>query len=96
MNKRKILKIVLLLSFTPYIILIVYSLYHAIFGYDVYTLILPQYLRTVYGWDAFSEVFLWTALSLSVIPIIPVCFLYQIIYFIRCLIKVIRSKAEEN
>jgi hypothetical protein len=92
MDKRKILRIVLALSFTPYIFLIVYSLYYAIFGYDVYTLILPQYLRTVYGWDAFSEVFLWTGLSLSAIPIIPVCFLYQTIYFIRYLIKVIRSK----
>jgi hypothetical protein len=91
-DKRKILRIVLWLSFTPYIFLVVYSLYHAIFGYDVYTWVLSQYLRTVYGWDAFSEVFLWTSLSLCVIPIIPICFLYQIIYFIRYLIKVIRLK----
>jgi hypothetical protein len=92
MEKRRILRIVLWLSFTPYIFLIIYSLYHAIFGYDVYTWILPQYLRTIYGWDAFLEVFLLMGLSLFVIPIIPICFLYQIMYFIGYLIKIIRFK----
>jgi len=92
MNKRKLLRIVLWLSFTPYLVLVVYSLYHAIFGYDVYTWILPQYLRTIYGWDAFLEVFLWTGLSLCLILIIPICFLYQIIYLIIYLIKYIRLK----
>jgi len=92
MNKKKILRIVLWLSFIPYLFLIVYSLYHAIFGYDVYTMILPQYVRTIYGWDAFSEVFVWTALVLCFIPILPICFLYQIIYFIRYLINFIRTK----
>jgi hypothetical protein len=85
MNKNKILKILLLLSFIPYLFLIVYSLYHAIFGHDVYTMILPQYVRTIYGWDAFLEVFVWTALGLCFIPILPICFLYQSIYFIRYL-----------
>lgn len=89
MNKRKILSIILWLSFIPYLFLIGYSLYHAIFGYDVYTMILPQYVRTIYGWDAFSEVFLWTALGLIFIPVIPICLLYQIIYFI---IKFIHKK----
>lgn len=92
MNKKKILRIVLWLSFVPYLFLIVYSLYHAIFGYDVYTMILPQYLRTIYGWDAFWEVFVWTALALCFIPIIPICLLYQIIYFIRYLMSFIRTK----
>lgn len=83
MNKKKILRIVLWLSFMPYLFLIVYSIYYALFGYEVYTMILPQYVRTVYGWDAFVEVFVWTGLTLCIIPILPICFLYQIIYLIR-------------
>jgi len=73
------------LSFIPTLFLIVYSLYHAIFGYDVYTWILPVYVRTIYGWDAFSEVFVSTALVMCFIPILPICFIYQVIYFIRYL-----------
>lgn len=88
MRKMKIFRILLWLSFIPFIFLILYSLYHAIFGYDVYTWILPVYLRTIYGWDAFFEVFLWTAIAMCVIPILPICFIYQIIYFIKHFIRV--------
>ena len=35
-NKRKKTKIVFILSFSPYIILILISLYYAIFGNDIY------------------------------------------------------------
>lgn len=92
MNKKKLLKIVLWLSFIPYLFLIIYSLYYAIFGYDVYTMILPQYVRTTYGWDAFFEVFVWTALILCFIPVLPICFLYQIIYLIKSFINLTRAK----
>lgn len=90
MNKRKILSIILWLSFVPYLFLVGYSLYHAIFGYDVYTMILPQYVRTIYGWEAFLEVFVWTGLALLFIPVIPICFLYQIIYLIIKLTQIKR------
>lgn len=85
--KKKLGRIILWLSFIPYLFLIGYSTYHAIFGYDVYTLILPQYVRTIYGWDAFLEVFVWTAVVLCFIPVIPICLLYQVIYFIHYLVK---------
>lgn len=97
MNNKKVLtkvtKIILFLSFIPFLFLIGYSLYHSIFGYDVYTMILPQYLRTIYGMDAFQEVFLWTALALCFIPVLPICFLYQIIYLIIHLVKNHRKKS---
>ena len=89
MNKKKLLKIVLWLSFVPYLFLIGYSLYKAIFGHNVYTLILPQYLRTTYGWEAFLEVFVWNGIALCVIPVLPICFLYQIIYLIYSIIILI-------
>ena len=92
MKKHKIFRLVFWLSFLPYVYLIGYSLYHAIFGYDVYTWILPVYVRTVYGWGAFSEAFIWTAFAMCIIPVIPICLIYQIIYFIRFLIIIKRSK----
>ena len=86
-NKMKVIRIIFWLSFAPYLFLMGYSIYHAIFGYDVYTLILPQYVRTIYGWDAFFEVFVWTAIGLCFVPVLPICLLYQFIYFIFYLIK---------
>ena len=79
---KKILRIFFGFSFIPYLFLLSYSLYYAVFGYDVYTMILPQYVRTIYGWEAFSEVFLWTAIGLSFIPVLPICIIYQILYLI--------------
>lgn len=92
MNKGKILRIILWLTFIPYLFLFVYSLYYAIAGYDVYTMILPQYVRTIYGWDAFLEVFVWTGLALCLIPILPICFLYQSIVFIIVVIRRTKEK----
>lgn len=91
-NKTKMFIIIFWLSFTPFLFLLGDSLYHAIFGYDVYTMILPQYVKTMYGWDAFLEVFIWTALELCFIPVLPICFLYQVIYVSIYLFKVITGK----
>ena len=87
MNKKKIAKIIFILSFLLYIILILISLYHAIFGYDVYTLIKPKYVRTVYGIEAFGETLLWNALVLCVIPVLPIVLIYQVTYIIIKLLK---------
>ncbi len=86
-KKVKTLRIIFWLSLFPYLFLMGYSLYHAIFGYDMYTLILPQYLRTIYGWDAFYQAFIWTVMAFCIIPVLPVCLLYQVIYIILCICK---------
>ncbi len=86
-RKKKFLRILFWLSFVPYLLLVGYSAYFAIVGYDVYTLILPQYLRTIYGWDAFCRVFVWTGIAFCIIPILPICLLYQLIYFMIALVS---------
>jgi hypothetical protein len=95
-NKTLVFRLIFWLSFTPYLFLVGYSLYHAIFGYDLYTMILPQYLNTIYGWDAFNRVFIWTAIALCIIPILPICLIYQIIclfiYFINRVSRNLDSK----
>ena len=97
MKKNKIAKIIFVLSFLPYVILILISLYHAIFGYDVYTLIKPQYIRTSYGTEAFGESLVWNSLVLCVIPVLPIVLIYQIIYIvIKIIIKLLKRNKKIN
>lgn len=93
MNKKKIFKIIFVLSFLPYIILVLISIYYACFGYDVYTWILAEYVRTIYGMDAFIETLFWNSLMLCLyIPILPIVVIYQIIYVVVLIIRKIIQK----
>ncbi len=92
MKKEKINKILLIISFLPYVLLILISLYHSVFGYDVYTLILPTYVKTIYGMEAFLSTLSWNALLLCFIPILPICLLYQIINLTIYIINKIKHK----
>ena len=80
-NKRRIAKIIFILSFLPYIILLLISLYHAIFGNNVYAF-LGGYIRTDYGITAFLDTLVWNALGLCFIPVLPTVAIYQIIFII--------------
>lgn len=80
-------KVFLYISFIPYIVLLLIAIYHAVFGHDVYTLILPQYVKTIYGMEAFCEVLFLNTLILCYYPVLPICFLYQIIYGICCVVR---------
>lgn len=90
--ENKTFKLIFKISFLLYIILILISLYYAIFGYDVYTWILPTYVRTIYGIEAFLETITWNFLRLCIIPVIPIVALYQVIYIILFIMKKIKQK----
>ncbi len=90
--KIKMIRILFWLSFAPYVFLLCYSTYHAIFGYPVYSFIMHHYVETIYGWDAFLMVFIWTGIALCFIPVLPICLLYQIIYLFIYIIKSVMSK----
>lgn len=64
-----------------------YATYSAIFGYDVYTLILPEYVRTDYGLEAFLSVVTWYGIALCVTMILPGCVIYQAVYLITSFMK---------
>ncbi len=82
MKKSKVFNIIFIISFIPILALLFISLYYAIFGYDVYTMILPTYVKTIYGIEAFVQSFTWNAIVLIFIPVLPIMFLYQIIFLI--------------
>ena len=70
MTKKKIFKVLFFISFLPYIILILISIYHAILGYDIYTWINHQYIETIYGIDALTETLFWNGITFSIIVLI--------------------------
>lgn len=94
MKKNKILKVMLYISFLPYITILLISIYHAIWGYDVYTWILPEYVETIYGIEAFLETMVLNILRLWYIPVLPICLIFQIICIISYLLK--RKKSNKN
>lgn len=78
-SRGGIAKLIFFLSFVPALMLIVLGIFYAIVGYDSYN-VLGQFIRTVYGWEAFVEFVFWYGLCLCVIPVLPAMLLYQIIY----------------
>lgn len=93
MRKKKIFRVIFKLSFIPYVILMLISIYYAIAGYDVYTWILPEYVRTIYGLEAFAESLLLNVLMLCFrFPILPVLIVYQLVYITVGVINRIKRK----
>lgn len=92
MKKSKIFRIIFMLSFVPYIVLLSISIYYAINGYDVYTWILPVYKGTIYGWEAFKQTIFLYGISMCIIPVLPTVTIYQVVYIVGMLIKKYRNK----
>ena len=82
MNKKKIFKIIFIISFLPYILLMLLAIDAAIYGYDIYTWFGNQYIRTIYGVEAFKEIVIWVGLSMCAIPVLPTALIIQIIYIV--------------
>jgi hypothetical protein len=84
-TKNNIKKIILYISFSPYICILLYGLYCAIFGYNYD---LPG-SDTLYGLEAFvdalvNRVWFYIILGINVLTIVTVlCLVYQLWYFIQ-------------
>ncbi|MDO5156433.1 MAG: hypothetical protein Q4D51_10765 [Eubacteriales bacterium] len=72
--KSKATKIIFRLSFLPYILLFLYACYSAVAGFE--------FFGTSYGIDAFTAALFLGAIVLCIIPVIPICIIYDIIYLI--------------
>lgn len=71
--KKIILKIILILSFAPYVFCLGYGIYSAIFGFRFL-------FSTSYGFDAFMSSIVLTVFFLCCYPVIPICLIYQLVY----------------
>lgn len=70
-------EIILIISFVPYVLVACYVVYSMIFGI---TFGFMGSARTSYGLEAIGDSLQWVMLVSMIIPIIPICFFYQVTY----------------
>lgn len=89
--KKKVLKIIFIVSFLPYIVLVLVSLYYAIFGLNIGqhsgipdTMVVEwKTTGTIYGINAFWTMFEGLIVIYSrMVPVLPILVIYQIMYVI--------------
>ena len=87
-------KFFLILSFVPIILLLLSATHNAIFGY-YHSFMFSRTYRI--GFDAFKNTMLSGLLSFGfLIPILPTCLIYQIVYLIRWIRKRFEGKFKED
>ncbi|MBP0964916.1 MAG: hypothetical protein J5999_06445 [Oscillospiraceae bacterium] len=84
MDKQKAAKIILIISFVPYGLVLLSGIFGAIFGVGFF-------FDTVYGLDGFLIGILGAGMSMIYIPIIPACLIYQIVYLIRSKVEFLKK-----
>lgn len=83
--KKKIPKILLILSFAPYIFCLICGIYCFVNEFTFFS-------YTTYGLEAFKNGIVFIGLLLCYYLVIPVCLAYQIIYLIIYIVRSRRRK----
>jgi hypothetical protein len=97
MKKLNKYKLFFLISFIPFLLLLIFACYNAIFGYyDAPLLPSGGGGITYYGFEAIKYTIFWYGLGLTIIPVFPVCVVYQLIYLIVSANKKIRAAPDYN
>lgn len=78
--KKKAGKIALIISFIPYVFILLYSLYSAFAGFTFL-------FSTSYGFEAFTDSIVILSAMMWICPILPACVLYQLTYLITYIMK---------
>jgi len=83
--KSKAAKIIFLVSFLPWALIPVGGLVGAVWG-------VPWFFSSVNGWDGFLFGIMVAAVGMCIVPVLPICLLYEICYIayrkIPCLKKI--------
>jgi len=79
-KQKKASLVLLVISFLPITLIVLYSLTCMLTGYETGFF---GSSATYYGGQAFCEAFLWSCLGFTVIPILPLMLVYQIVYIVR-------------
>ena len=88
--KEKTLKILLYVSFLPYIFILVISIWSIFNGFTFM-------VGTTYGFKAFYEsAIIYGFILCTEIPIIPICVFYEIFYLLRYIMNKKNKKIKEN
>ena len=79
-NKEKVLKTLFILSFIPYILIIIYGVYGFIFGGN--RICIDTCSPSVYGVEAFLDNVFIGGLTLTIYGVIPISIVYEILFII--------------
>ena len=93
MKKRKIFKVLFIISFIPYIIFLIRALLSAFYGTADFGSVIISGLSepwiggkeivTLYGFEAFKQTITWDFIGFTFgVPLIPIILLYQLIYLV--------------
>ncbi|MDD6035535.1 MAG: hypothetical protein PUC30_04995 [Lachnospiraceae bacterium] len=82
--KNKAAKIIFLISFLPWLLIPVCGILGAIFGVGFF-------FSTCYGWDGFFLGVLGAVLGMTMIPVLPVCLVYEICYVLHSKVPRLRK-----
>lgn len=72
--KSKAAKVIFLVSFIPWALVLLYGVYGAFFGVDFFGM--------CYGWEGFLFGIMIAGIVMCVVPILPVCLVYEICYIL--------------
>ncbi|MBP5580243.1 MAG: hypothetical protein J6X85_00365 [Ruminococcus sp.] len=64
-----------ILSYVPYVLLLLYCAYCSKFGF--------RFFSVTYGWEGFWSAFIIMGAVFCVIPVLPFCLFWQILYLIK-------------
>jgi len=81
--KSKAAKVIFLVSFIPWALVLLYGMYCAFFGVD--------FFETCYGWDGFLVGIMIAGGLMCVAPILPVCLVYEICYILHNKVPMLRK-----
>lgn len=73
--EKKAPKVLFYLSFLSWAFVLLYGVYGAVFGLSFFTM--------CYGWDGFLVGVMGGGLMLCIVPVLPVCLVYEIAYLLR-------------
>lgn len=83
--KKKIPKIIFIISFLPYLFILLYGIFHAFAGVSFFN-------STGYGFEAFIiTIFFMLYIFTLEIPIIPICVIFEVCYIFRKKINIFKN-----
>ena len=82
--KGKVAKVLFILSFIPWALVPLCGIFGAIFGVGFF-------FSTAYGWEGFLLGALAALLGMIMVPVLPVCLVYEICYILRNKVPVVNK-----
>ena len=73
--EKKAPKVLFYLSFLSWAFVLLYGVYGAVFGVSFFSM--------CYGWDGFFVGIMSGGLMLCIVPVLPVCLVYEVAYLLR-------------